>query len=66
MSSLVWLAIPLVALVLAVLWVVWTSRTRPRADTHETVEEHARFKAAMDPERYGRPDRPGRGRGEPR
>ena len=53
MSSLVWLAIPLVALVLAVLWVIWTSRTRPRADTHETLEEHARFKAAMEPKRYG-------------
>ncbi|MDQ1601143.1 MAG: hypothetical protein QOD68_2617 [Actinomycetota bacterium] len=51
MSSLVWLAIPLVALVLAVLWVIWTSRTRPRADTHETLEEHARFKAAFDPDR---------------
>jgi sensor domain CHASE-containing protein len=50
-SSLVWLAIPLVALALAVLWVVWTSRARPRADTHETLEEHARFKAAFDPER---------------
>jgi heme exporter protein D len=50
-SSLVWLAIPLVALVLAVLWVVWTSRTRPRADTHETLEEHARFKAAFDQDR---------------
>jgi hypothetical protein len=54
-SSPVWLAIPLVALVLALLWVAWTSRTRPRADTHETLEEHARFKAAMDPKRYGRP-----------
>jgi hypothetical protein len=40
-----------VALALAVLWVVWTSRARPRADTHETLEEHARFKAAFDPER---------------
>jgi hypothetical protein len=50
-SSLVWLTIPLAALVLAVLWVVWTSRTRPRADTHETLEEHARFKAAFDPDR---------------
>jgi hypothetical protein len=50
-SSLVWLAIPLVALVLAVLWVIWTSRARPRADTHETLQEHARFKAAFDPHR---------------
>ena len=48
MSSLNWLAIPLVALVLAVLWVVWTSRTRPRADTHVTLQEHARFKAAFE------------------
>ena len=54
MSSLVWLAIPLVALLLAVLWVIWTSRARPRADTHETLEEHARFKAAFDPDRTRR------------
>jgi hypothetical protein len=56
-SSLVWLAIPLVALLLAVLWVIWTSRTRPRADTHETLEEHARFKAAFDPDRTHREPR---------
>ena len=50
MSPLAWLAIPVVALVLGVLWAVWTSRTRPRADTHETLEEHARFKAVFDRE----------------
>jgi hypothetical protein len=49
-SPLAWLAIPVVALVLGVLWAVWTSRTRPRADTHETLEEHARFKAVFDRE----------------
>jgi hypothetical protein len=49
MSSLAWLAIPLVALLLGVLWAVWTARPRPRADTHETVEEHARFRAALAP-----------------
>ena len=59
MSSLVWLTIPLVALVLGVLWVVWTSRTRPRADTHETLQEHARFKAAFDTKRDD-PDGPTR------
>ncbi len=48
MGSLVWLTIPTAALVLAVLWVAWTSRTRRRADTHETLREHARFKAAFD------------------
>ena len=50
MSPLAWLAIPVVALVLGVLWAVWTSRTRPRANTHETLEEHARFKAVFDRE----------------
>jgi hypothetical protein len=57
---LVWLTIPLGALVLAVLWVIWTSRARPRADTHETLLEHARFKAAFDTkhdEPDGRPPR---------
>lgn len=52
MSSLLWLAIPLVALVLGALWVLWESRTRPRADVHETLEERERFKAAFDPERH--------------
>lgn len=50
MDALVWLTIPVAALVLALLWVAWTSRTRPRADTHETLEEHRRFKAAFDPD----------------
>ena len=50
MSPLVWLAIPVAGLVLGVLWAVWTSRTRPRADTHETLEERARFKAVFDRE----------------
>ncbi|MEO7981814.1 MAG: hypothetical protein ABI807_13100 [Sporichthyaceae bacterium] len=54
MSPLAWLAIPLVALVLGVLWALWASRTRPRADTHETLAEHDRFKAAFDPERSDR------------
>jgi hypothetical protein len=49
MSALAWLAIPVVALVLAVAWVAWAGRERPRADTHETVEAHERFKAAFAP-----------------
>jgi hypothetical protein len=48
--TLAWLAIPVVALVLAVLWAVWASRTPPRADTHDTLEQHARFRAAFDPQ----------------
>jgi hypothetical protein len=49
-SPLAWLAIPVAGLVLGILWAVWTSRTRPRADTHETLQDHARFKAAFDRE----------------
>jgi hypothetical protein len=51
MSSLVWLAIPIAGLLLGVLWAMWTSRTPPRAGTHETLEEHERFKAAFDRDR---------------
>ena len=50
-SSLVWLAIPVVGLLLGVLWALWASRTPPRAGTHETLEEHERFKAAFDRDR---------------
>jgi cytochrome c-type biogenesis protein CcmH/NrfF len=49
MSAMAWLAVPVVALLLGVLWVMWASRERPRADTHETVQEHERFKAAFEP-----------------
>jgi len=48
MSPLAWLAVPVAALVLATLWVGWTSRPRPRADTHETVQAHQRFVAAFE------------------
>jgi hypothetical protein len=54
MSALAWWAVPAVSLVLAVAWVAWVSRERPRADTHETVQAHERFKAAFDT----RPTRP--------
>lgn len=49
-----WLTIPVVALVLAILWALWASRTPPRADTHETLAEHDRFKRAFDPDRRRR------------
>jgi hypothetical protein len=51
MSALVWLTIPVGALLLALLWVAWATRTRPRADTHDTVEAHRRFRAAFDAHR---------------
>jgi hypothetical protein len=47
-----------VALVLAVAWVAWAGRERPRADTHDTVLAHERFKAAF--ERPLAPSRPTR------
>ncbi|MGH8968716.1 MAG: hypothetical protein ACRDV1_02075 [Actinomycetes bacterium] len=59
MSALAWLAIPVVALLLAVLWVMWASRTPPPADPHDTVEEHERFKAAFDRRRHERREGPG-------
>ena len=55
MPTLAWLAIPVVALLLAVLWAVWASRSRPRAQTHQSLEEHRRFKAAFE---AGRDDEP--------
>jgi hypothetical protein len=51
MSALVWLTIPVGALLLALLWVAWATRTRPRADTHETVAAHRRFQAAFNAHR---------------
>lgn len=53
--ALAWLTIPLVALVLALLWVAWATRTRPRADTHETMAEHRRFRAAFEQREKRRP-----------
>lgn len=54
MSALVWLTIPVGALLLALVWVAWATRTRPRADTHETVAAHRRFQAAFDAHRAPR------------
>jgi len=62
MPALAWLAIPVVAVLLATLWVMWASRTRPRVGVRESLGEHERFKAAFDrrsgdPARDRRPDR---------
>ncbi|NHC45641.1 hypothetical protein [Motilibacter aurantiacus] len=48
MNQLAWLAIPVVAVVLAIAWVAWAGRTRPPADAHDTVEGYRRFTAALD------------------
>jgi hypothetical protein len=68
MKALVWLAIPLVAVVLAILWVMWATRTRPPVDVHDSLEERERFKAAFD-RRSGDPSKdrvPDRRRGDER
>lgn len=54
MRALVWLIIPLSALVLGMLWVAWAGRDRPQADTHDTMAEHRRFAEAFDRDRDGR------------
>jgi hypothetical protein len=47
MSALLWWLIPLAATVIALLWAAARSRPRRAADTHETVGDMARFRAAM-------------------
>ena len=47
MTSLAWLAIPVVAVVLAVALVAWVGRTRRPADVAHTVRSYARFQAAL-------------------
>ena len=42
-----WWAIPLVATVLAIAWVSWSSRQRPRAEAYDTVTDYQRFRSAL-------------------
>jgi hypothetical protein len=64
MSALLWWLIPLVATLIALAWAAMRSRPRRAADTHETVGDMARFRAAMrrplpaDPPAPQRPTRP--------
>jgi hypothetical protein len=46
-SALLWWLIPLVATLIALAWAAARSRPRRVADTHETVGDMARFRAAM-------------------
>ena len=46
-SALLWLAIPLVALLAAVLWASWAARPRGPADPLDSVEAHQRFVEAL-------------------
>jgi hypothetical protein len=66
-SALLWWLIPLGATLLALAWAASRSRPRRAADTHETVGDMARFRAAMrrplpaeQSDRERRPARPAR------
>lgn len=47
MQAIAWWLIPIVATVVAVVWLSFRSRPRPPADPHHSLEEHARFREAM-------------------
>jgi hypothetical protein len=48
MTILAWtLGLPSVATALAIGWVHWSTRPKGPAETHESVAEHERFKAAL-------------------
>jgi hypothetical protein len=62
MRVLGWLAIPVAATLLAILWVLWRSRPKPPAAMHETLESYEKFKQVFDGPRWreGRRDEHGR------
>ncbi len=47
MQAMAWWSVPLVAFVLAIVWVSLANRPRPPADPHDSVAEHQRFTEAM-------------------
>lgn len=47
MGVLAWWAIPAVATALALAWAAWASRSRPRADAYDTVDDYRRFRQAL-------------------
>ncbi len=57
-SPLVWLAIPLLALIAAVLWATWAARPRGPADVVDSVAAHHRFVEALERSRQDSPDDP--------
>lgn len=54
MSPLAWLAIPLVALIVAVMWASWVARPRGPADPVDSVAAHHRFVEALERSRQER------------
>lgn len=54
MEALAWWGIPIGATLLAIVWVTVANRPRRPADPHESMEQYARFRAALDAARTGR------------
>jgi hypothetical protein len=48
MQAIIWWTVPLVAFVLAIVWVSIANRERPPVDPHDSVAEHERFREAME------------------
>jgi hypothetical protein len=57
-SPLVWLAFPLVALIVAVAWASWVARPRGPSDPLESVAAHHRFVEALERSRREPPAPP--------
>lgn len=47
MQAMVWWSVPLVAFVVAIVWVSVANRPRPPVDPHDSMAEHERFREAM-------------------
>jgi hypothetical protein len=48
MQAMAWWSVPLVAFILAIVWVSVANRPRPPADPHDSVAEHERFIEALE------------------
>lgn len=48
MAAVAWWLIPIIATLLAIVWVTWINRPRKPADPHDTLAEHRRFKDALE------------------
>ena len=49
MEAMAWWLIPIVATLLAVVWVSWRARPRRRVDPHDSLAAHRRFTEALSP-----------------
>jgi len=66
LTILLWtLGLPTVATLLAIAWVMWSTRERGPAQTHESLAAHERFKKAMAKQPGTKPPAPRRGGGAP-